>query len=64
MSEATKEKLRVKAKARHAAELLDPNYKPKSVKVKKERKRKVGHLTLTLVVWLNSGRLVLNKRKK
>ena len=45
VSEATKEKLRAKAKARHAAKLLDPNYKPKSVKVKKERKKKVGHLT-------------------
>ena len=45
MSEATKEKLRATALARHAAKLLDPNYKPKSVKVKKERKKKVGHLT-------------------
>ena len=45
VSEATKEKLRAKAKARHAAKLVDPNYKPKSVKVKKERKKKVGHLT-------------------
>ena len=29
VSEATKEKLRVKAKARHAAKLLDSNYKSK-----------------------------------
>ena len=38
VSEAPKEKLRAKALARHAAKLLDPNYKPKSVKVKKEKK--------------------------
>ena len=42
MSEATKEKLRATAHARHAAKLLDPNYKPKE---KKQRKRKIGHLT-------------------
>ena len=47
VSEATKENLRTAVKARHAAKLLDPNYKPKEkpVKVKRERKKKIGHLT-------------------
>ena len=41
VSEATQEMLRAKALTRHAAKLLDPNYKPKSVKVKKEKKKKL-----------------------
>ena len=38
VSDSTKEKLRAKAKARHAAKLLDPIYKPKEKPVKVRRK--------------------------
>ena len=64
VSEATKEKLRAAAHSRHAAKLLDPNYKPKE---EKKRKRKIGHLTddfASLANFWKSGPKAEKKVKK